>query len=54
VQAAIAPIRDGKHYKNEDEGANELDWGDEIWDFVKCRGPLKTKAGSHFIKKAIG
>jgi hypothetical protein len=41
VQPAIPPIRDGKHYENEDEGANELEWEDEIvWDFVKCRGPL--------------
>ena len=29
MQPAVAPIRDGKHDKNEDEGANELEWGME-------------------------
>jgi hypothetical protein len=26
MQPAVAPIGDGKHDKNEDEGSNELEW----------------------------
>ncbi len=35
MQPAVAPIGDGKHDKNENEGANELEWG--IGDgLVRC------------------
>jgi hypothetical protein len=54
MQPAIALIADGKHDKNKDEGANELEWemGDRISSMPRS-SLEKTEAGSHFIEKAI-
>jgi hypothetical protein len=50
MQPAVALIRDGKHDKNKDEGANELECV-----ISSMRSSLeKMEAGSHFIEKAIG
>ena len=55
MQPAVALIGNGKHDKNKDEGANELEWeiGDRISPMPRS-GLEKTEAGSHFIEKAIG
>jgi hypothetical protein len=54
VQPAVAPIGDGKHSKNENEGANELEWGigDGLVRLRSVRDGLE--AGSYFIEEAIG
>ena len=32
MQPAVAPIGNGKHDENEDEGANELERGNRMWN----------------------
>jgi hypothetical protein len=55
MQPAVAPIGDGKHDKNEDEGANELEWEREYVIRSRQWSTLdKTDTGSHLIEKAIG
>ena len=55
MQPAVALVGDGKHDKNKDEGANELEWemGHRI-SLLPRFGLEKVEAGSHFIEKAIG
>jgi hypothetical protein len=55
MQPAVALIGDGKHDKNKDKGANELEWemGDRI-SLMPRFGLEKAEPGSYFIEKAIG
>jgi hypothetical protein len=49
MQYAVALIGDGKHDKNKDEGANELEW--EMGDSSMPRfGLEQAEADSHFTE----
>jgi len=54
MQPVVALIGDGKHDKNKDESANELEWEMAVgFSSMPRPGLEKTEAGSHFIEKAI-